>query len=214
MKCNDLQLYFIMGSTNVHKRRPLEVLEEALQSGITMFQFREKGPGALTGQAYEIFAQSCQKLCKQCHIPFIVNDDIELALKLGADGIHVGQDDFPVAVIREKIGKMLLGVSVHTIEEVHTAIQYEADYVGIGPIFTTTSKSDAKPPCGTEFLQQVRTELPELPIVAIGGIDESNAQKVFKAGANGIAVISTICESVNIQHTVAILKSFQCNSTG
>ncbi|MET4560910.1 thiamine phosphate synthase [Lysinibacillus parviboronicapiens] len=209
MNNHDLKLYFIMGSANVHKRPPLEVLEEALQSGITMFQFREKGPDALTGQAYEIFAQSCQKLCKQYHIPFIVNDDIELALKLGADGIHIGQDDFPVAVIREKIGDMLLGVSVHTKDEVHTALQYAADYVGIGPIFATTSKSDAKPPSGTEFLQQVRSEHPDLPIVAIGGIDESNAQLVFKAGAHGIAVISAICESVNIKDTVLTLTSIQ-----
>ncbi|QDP99778.1 thiamine phosphate synthase [Lysinibacillus fusiformis] len=209
MNCHDLRLYFIMGSTNVKKRHPLEVLEEALQSGITMFQFREKGPDAITGQAYENFARSCQNLCKQYHIPFIVNDDVELALKLDADGIHIGQEDFPVAVIREKIGNRLLGVSVHTKDELQIALQYEADYVGIGPIFATTSKRDAKQPSGTEFLQQACTDYPELPIVAIGGIDEFNAQKVLKAGANGIAVISAICESVNIKNTVKTLTSCQ-----
>ncbi|MFJ8089049.1 thiamine phosphate synthase [Lysinibacillus sp. NPDC095746] len=208
MKRDDLQLYFIMGTSNVFKHKPLNVLEKALQSGITMFQFREKGPKTLTGQAYEDFARECQKLCQQYHVPFIVNDDVELAIKLRADGVHIGQEDFPVSMVRNKIGNMILGVSVHSQAELQTALQYGADYVGIGPIFSTTSKSDANPPSGTNFLQQARMQYPDLPIVAIGGINCSNAPIVFKAGADGIAVISAICQSEDIANTVSTLKSF------
>lgn len=207
MNRKDLQLYFIMGTGNCVHEEPITVLEKALQHGITMFQLREKGPNALTGQAYEDFARHCQKLCQQYHVPFIINDDVELAIKLGADGIHIGQEDFPVCKIREKIGQMILGVSVHSEAELQTAKQYGLDYVGIGPIFATTSKSDANPPSGTTFLQSVRSKSPELPIVAIGGINCFNAPSVLQAGADGIAVISALCGSKDIPHTVAMFKS-------
>lgn len=206
MKRENLQLYFIMGSENAKQREPLVILKEALQAGITMFQFREKGPNALTGHAYEHFAHDCQKLCQQYDVPFIVNDDIELALKLKADGIHIGQDDLHISLVREKIGDLLIGISVHTDAELQIALQYKADYVGIGPIFATRSKNDANVPSGTAFLQKVRLKYPDLPIVAIGGIDNANARTVVEAGSDGVAVISAICESNDIHNTVAHLK--------
>ncbi|MFJ7663778.1 thiamine phosphate synthase [Lysinibacillus sp. NPDC097162] len=207
MKRSDLQLYFIMGTANVKNRQPLEILEAALQAGITMFQFREKGQHALTNEHYEHFARQCQNLCRKYNVPFIVNDDIDLALKLNADGIHIGQDDYPVSLVRQKIGQMILGVSVHTASELQVALKYGADYIGIGPIYATTSKNDAKPPCGTEFLYQAHSMYPLLPIVAIGGIDCLNASAVIKAGADGVAVISAICESNDIQKTASTFKS-------
>ncbi|MFJ5791623.1 thiamine phosphate synthase [Lysinibacillus sp. NPDC093197] len=207
MKRSDLQLYFIMGTANVKNRQPLEILEAALQAGITMFQFREKGQHALTNEHYEHFARQCQNLCRKYNVPFIVNDDIDLALKLNADGIHIGQDDYPVSLVRQKIGQMILGVSVHTATELQVALKYGADYIGIGPIYATTSKNDAKPPCGTEFLHQAHSMNPLLPIVAIGGIDCLNASAVIKAGADGVAVISAICESNDIQKTASTFKS-------
>ncbi|MFJ7665629.1 thiamine phosphate synthase [Lysinibacillus sp. NPDC097195] len=207
MKRRDLQLYFIMGTTNVKNGQPLAVLEAALQAGITMFQFREKGLGALTDEHYENFARQCQSLCKQYAVPFIVNDDIELALKLDADGIHIGQEDLPVSLVRQKIGQKILGVSVHCADELQVALQYGADYVGIGPIYATTSKNDAQPPSGTEFLSYARKLSPQLPIVAIGGIDLHNAYAVLQAGADGVAVISAICESNDINKTVTVFKA-------
>lgn len=202
-----------MGSQNVKHREPLALLKEALQAGITMFQFREKGPGALTGQAYEQFARDCQKLCQAYEVPFIVNDDVALALQLKADGVHIGQDDLPISIVREKIGDMLLGISVHSNAELQVALQYKADYVGIGPIFATFSKHDAKAPHGTAFLQQVRLQQPDLPIVGIGGIHPSNAPTVFKAGSDGVAVISAICESRDIHETVAHFKKLSIHKT-
>lgn len=205
MKQSDLAVYFIMGTENC-KEEPLKVLEEALKAGITFFQYREKGQNALKGEAYEEFAKKCHDLCKEYKVPFIVNDDVELAIKLDADGIHIGQDDRGLEEIREQFVGKIIGVSVHTHEEIKAAVLGGADYVGIGPIYETKSKLDAKAPAGVNFLQSVRANYPKFPIVAIGGISTENAHLVFQAGADGVAVISTICESVNRVATVKKLK--------
>ena len=190
-----------MGSINC-KRDPITVLEEALQAGITMFQYREKGKNALKGDAYVQFARQCQKLCQAYHVPFIVNDDVELALKLDADGIHVGQDDLNISSFRQHMKGKIIGVSVHSLAELEQAIRDGADYVGIGPIFETSSKEDANPPAGITFLAEARDRHPHYPIVAIGGITETNSLIVRQAGADGVAVISAISVSCNIHETV------------
>lgn len=204
MNRNMLNVYFIMGTQNC--KEPLETLEKALQAGISCFQFREKGEGCLTGAAYEAFALACQKLCKAYNVPFIVNDDIELALKIGADGIHVGQDDVAITEFRTLATDKIVGVSVHNEQELAHAVRSGADYVGIGPIYSTKSKNDAKPPAGLDFLQTARKQYPHFPIVGIGGIDENNALDVRLTGADGIAVISVICESPDIKTTIQKLS--------
>ena len=196
-----------MGTTNCN-RAPLRVLEESLKAGITFFQLREKGKNALKGIGLEDFAIACQTLCKEYNVPFIINDDVELALKIDADGVHVGQDDTALEVIRTKFKGKIVGVSVHTEQEMNNAVNGGADYVGIGPIFETKSKSDAKKPSGVSFLHHARTLYPEFPIVAIGGITEQNASQVIQAGADGVAVISAICNSKNINETIESFKSF------
>lgn len=206
MKREQLAVYFIMGTQNVKNRKALEVLEEALKAGVTIFQFREKGTGALEGNEYEQFARQCQALCKAYNVPFIVNDDVELAVALQADGVHIGQDDEKARKVREKIGNGILGISAHTLEEVNEAVKNGADYVGVGPVFPTRSKADAKSPVGLEFLEQVVSHFPDLPKVAIGGITEERAHQVLKTGVDGIAAISVICESEQIQTTVKQLK--------
>lgn len=206
MKRTDLAVYFIMGTANCTSD-PLIVLEESLKAGITIFQLREKGEHALKGQKLEHFAIACQTLCKQYHVPFIVNDDADLALKIDADGVHVGQDDKALEEIRTKFKGKIVGVSVHTKEEMMMAVGGGADYVGIGPIYQTKSKPDAKKPAGVTFLHQARIMYPEFPVVAIGGITEQNASEVIQAGADGVAVISAICESPNIPATVQSFHS-------
>lgn len=203
MKCN-LSVYFIMGSQNAPK--PLETLERALQAGVSCFQLREKGPHALTGDAYVAFARACQQLCRTYDVPFIVNDDVALALALDADGIHVGQDDLSIQSFRAQAPRKIIGVSVHNETQLIEAVQHGADYVGIGPIYQTTSKEDAEPPAGHHFLEHARALYPHLPIVAIGGIDEQNAQAVRASGADGVAVISAICKSRDIPRTIAQLR--------
>ncbi|WP_350466596.1 thiamine phosphate synthase [Carnobacterium sp.] len=196
-----MSVYFIMGTRNCTKD-PLKTLEEALKAGITCFQLREKGEGALTGIIYEEFARACQKMCQAYQVPFIVNDDVELALKLDADGIHIGQEDLALSRFRKQAKGKIVGVSVHNSKEMEQAILNGADYVGIGPIYKTCSKKDAKPPAGLHFLSVMRKQFNNFPIVGIGGITEENASDVLSSGADGVSVISVICRSKDIRQTV------------
>ncbi|MFZ7944481.1 thiamine phosphate synthase [Neobacillus sp. 19] len=202
---DELSVYFIMGSPNCLKD-PKEVLEEAIAGGITLFQFREKGKGALTDSAKYTLAKELQAICQENQIPFIVNDDIELALEIGADGVHIGQEDEPVKAVREKIGGKILGVSVHTTEEAMTALRDGADYFGIGPIYPTRTKEDAKPSKGTSLIETLRKNGITVPIVGIGGIIAENASPVIEAGANGVSVITAISQADSPRTAAKALK--------
>lgn len=194
-----------MGSTNAGK--PLSVLEEALKGGVTCFQLREKGAHALHGLEKKAFAESCQRLCAQYGVPFIVNDDVDLAVEIDADGVHIGQDDAEARFVRKRIGpEKIMGVSVHIIEETEAAMAAGADYVGIGPVYRTMSKDDAKPVAGTAMIEEVAKLYPDLPLVGIGGITAMNAEPVFRAGASGVAVISAIASSEDPGMAVRQLK--------
>lgn len=187
-----LKVYFIMGSVNC-ERDPREILSEGIEGGLSLFQFREKGAGAMNGQEKLQLAQDLQAICRAHRIPFIVNDDIDLALALDADGVHVGQEDEPVKNVREKLGDhKILGVSAHTVEEAKSAIEQGADYLGIGPIYPTTTKADAKEAQGMCLILALRNSGIEIPIVGIGGIKIDNASEVVAAGADGISVITAI----------------------
>lgn len=188
---NLLQVYFIMGNNNCTKD-PLAILKEALDGGVTLFQFREKGEGALTGEDRVRFAKKLQALCKEYGVLFIVNDDVELAIELDADGVHVGQDDEGITSVREKMGNKIIGVSTHTIEEAKWAIENGADYLGVGPIFPTSTKKDTKAVQGTKGLAHFREQGITVPIVGIGGITIENTATVIEAGADGVSVISAI----------------------
>lgn len=209
MKFSDKpSIYFIMGSRNSGDRNPFEVLKAALEGGITHFQLREKGEGALSGTELLAFALHCQLLCNHYKVPFIINDSVELACQIGADGVHIGQDDLSASQARKLIGKeKVLGVSVHSLEEARKAMEDGADYVGMGPVFGTTSKADAKKPAGVKGILAVKKEFPELPVVGIGGITAENAGLVWAAGVSGVAVISTITEAKDIAGQVAALQA-------
>lgn len=189
-----LQLYFIMGSNNTSKD-PVQVLKKAIEGGVTCFQFREKGPGAKTGTDKFALGQQFRDVCREHQIPFVVNDDVDLAVKLEADGIHIGQDDASIEDVREKVPhNCFIGVSASTIEESFEAEKRGADYVGVGPIYKTTTKADALEPIGVSGLQSIR-DATSIPIVAISGISEATAGSVFEYGADGIAVISAISQA-------------------
>lgn len=200
-----LQLYFIMGSTNCLKD-PNYVLEQAIKGGSTLFQFREKGTCALIGDEKYHFAKQLQTICRKHKIPFIVNDDVELAIALDADGIHIGQDDESAQEVRRRIGDKILGVSTHNLEEVEKAIAQGADYVGIGPIYSTITKEDAKPAQGTKLIKEVRNNGIVIPIVGIGGITSENAAPVMKSGGNGVSVITAISLAVDPAKSARELK--------
>lgn len=202
---DSLKVYFISGSINCLKD-PVEVLEDAIKGGITIYQFREKGSRALEGTKKYDLAKDLQALSRKNGVPFIVNDDIELALELDADGVHIGQEDEPVEEVRKKIGDKILGVSAHSIAEVDHAIKNGADYLGIGPIFPTATKEDAKDAAGTKLIEELRQKGYNIPIVGIGGIKVENARSVIQAGADGVSVITAISLAEDIKGTTTKLK--------
>lgn len=189
-----LRLYFIMGSANCSDN-PEEVLRSAIKGGITLFQFREKGKGCFQGEEKLHLAKRLQLICRENHIPFIVNDDIELALEIDADGVHIGQEDEPASVVRKKIGNKILGVSAHNLGEVRKAITEGADYLGIGPIYPTSTKEDAKAVQGLRFIRELKNANINIPIVGIGGITAENAAPIIGTGADGVSVITAISQA-------------------
>lgn len=201
-----LRKYFIMGSQNVDKtQNPEVVLEEALNAGVTAFQFREKGPGALMGEDKIALGKRLRSLCREYDVPFFINDDVELAKVLDVDGIHVGQDDMPVAQLREMFPELMIGLSISNATELAKSNLAVIDYIGAGPIFSTRTKKDAKDSVGLDWIKTLRKQQPHFPIVGIGGIDETNAKQVIDAGTDGVAIISAITTSRDIKNTVSAL---------
>ncbi|HWO94828.1 MAG TPA: thiamine phosphate synthase [Bacillus sp. (in: firmicutes)] len=201
-----LALYFVMGSTNCTSS-PQAVVEEAIKGGTTIFQFREKGNGSLEGKERKELAQALQRICKKYSIPFIVNDDVDLAIEIEADGVHIGQEDERIEQVKEKIGNKILGVSVHNVEEAKQAVILGADYLGVGPIFHTTTKEDIREVSGPSIIEMIRSAGITLPLVGIGGIDAQNAYQVVASGADGIAVISAISLQDDPQQSARKLKT-------
>ncbi|GAA9049590.1 thiamine phosphate synthase [Helicobacter pylori] len=187
--------YHIKGGKNDRINALLDALELALQSKITAFQFRQKGDLALQ-DPIEIkqLALECQKLCQKYGAPFIVNDEVQLALELKADGVHVGQEDMAIEEVMTLCKKrQFIGLSVNTLEQALKARHLDGvAYLGVGPIFPTQSKKD-KQVVGVELLKKIKDSGIKKPLVAIGGITMHNASKLREYG--GIAVISAIAQA-------------------
>ncbi|MBW2609439.1 MAG: thiamine phosphate synthase [Deltaproteobacteria bacterium] len=168
----------------------LDLTGMAVSGGADVIQFRQKSGS--TREVIEV-AQQMKRMCAESDVTFIVNDRMDVAIAAEADGVHLGQDDFPIPLAREMLGKdRIIGGSAATMEEARICLSEGADYVGFGPVFPTTSKDDAGPVSGIEILKQVVKEIP-LPIIAIGGVVADNTPDVIQAGARGIAVISAVC---------------------
>ncbi|PAE26294.1 thiamine phosphate synthase [Bacillus sp. 7894-2] len=200
-----LKVYLIMGSVNCFQE-PEDILRSAINGGISLFQFREKGAGCLQGKEKESLAKRLQAICNESGISFIVNDDIELALTINADGVHIGQEDEPADVVRRKIGSKILGVSVHNMIEAEAAIRQGADYLGIGPIYPTSTKKDAKAVQGLTFLKELRSASIQIPVVGIGGINSKNTPPIMAAGADGVSVITAISQADSPEKSARELK--------
>ncbi|MFP6081509.1 thiamine phosphate synthase [Helicobacter pylori] len=188
--------YHIKGGKNDRINALLETLELALESQITAFQFRQKGDLALQDPTQiKQLALECQKLCQKYSVPFIINDEVRLALELKADGVHVGQEDMAIEeVITLCKKRQFIGLSVNTLEQALKARHLDAvAYLGVGPIFPTLSKKDAKQVVGVELLKKIRDSGVKKPLIAIGGITTDNASKIQKF--SGIAVISAITQA-------------------
>lgn len=207
-----LPLYFVAGSQDCRvndgdpAKNLLRILRQALESGITCFQFRDKGAFSLEHSPTKqlALAIACRDLCHEYSVPFIVNDDVELALSIDADGIHVGQTDTAVADIRAKTNRRLIvGLSVNTLEQAKQSNENtDIDYFGIGPIFPTLSKADPKPVVGMEFIQTLRKNGINKPLVAIGGVKAEHVETLRGYGADGVAVITAISHTQEVQQAV------------
>src|SRR5699024_1963853 len=198
-----LKLYFICGTQDTPNNKSIiDVVTEALESGNTMFQFRDKREGAVTGNAKVELEQNQYSVCNSYREPLIVNDDVDVANAIDADGIYVGQNDANVDVFASAFTDKIIGLSVSDLEEYQASDLSNVDYIGVGPMYHTGSKSDAKAPVGPEIIQTLRTKVQGFPIVAIGGIHTKNAEIIMNYGADGLSIISAIAKSSNIPETV------------
>jgi len=194
-KLKDIDLYFITDS-KLTKKTVLEDVKAAIKAGVKIIQYREKEK--TTREMLEE-AKKIGKLCKENNILFIINDRVDIALAVNADGIHLGNEDMPYSIARKLLGReKIIGLTVHNIHEAIEAEKIGADYVGVSPIFETKTKVDAGKPAGIELIKEVKEKL-KIPFVAIGGINEKNIKSVLEAGAKSVAIISAITTKDNVE---------------
>ncbi len=168
----------------------VQLAELAISGGADTIQFRQK-----EGSTREMIriAEQLRALCRKAGVAFVVNDRVDVAIASRADGVHLGQDDFPIPLARKLLGEAaIIGGSAGTLEEARRCVAEGADYIGFGPVYRTTSKGDAGPAAGLDRLREMVEKVP-LPVVAIGGIGPENAAAVAGTGTHGIAVISSVC---------------------
>ncbi|PHR24499.1 MAG: thiamine phosphate synthase [Desulfotalea sp.] len=191
---------FSKGRTN------LQVVEEMIRGGVTTVQYREKKHLKHVGEML-IECQQIRELTRKHGVTFIINDHVDLALLVDADGVHVGQDDLPVEAVRRLIGAdKIIGLSTHSPEQVERAVAVGADYIGVGPIYATETKEDVCAAVGMGFLEYVAQNCP-LPFVAIGGIKEHNIDGIVARGTKTICLVTEIVASEDICSTVVRLRS-------
>ncbi len=186
-------LYFVTDS-KLTKQGILKDVKQVIKAGCKIVQYREKKKSS-----EEMFKEAKQlaDLCKNKDVLFIVNDRLDIALAVDADGVHLGQNDLPLVLAREILGKKkIIGTSNYSVEEAKQSEKAGVDYISIGPVFHTDTKKDAGPALGLELLKQVRA-ITKLPIVGIGGVNEENLGEVLQAGADSVAIISAIVSTEN-----------------
>ena len=189
---------FSLGRSNI------DVVARMIDSGIKVIQYREKEKK--TRQKYEECLK-IREMTRKAGVTFIVNDHVDLALLVEADGVHVGQDDLPLEKVRKLVGEeMIIGLSTHSPEQAEAAVKAGVDYIGVGPIFATKTKKDVCEPVGLEYLEYVVKNI-KLPFVAIGGIKEHNLAEVSRRGAKCIAMVTEIVGVEDMGAKVCALRS-------
>ena len=204
MKCdkNDLILYAVTDRTWLKNMTLCEQVEEALKGGATFVQLREK---ELDDEVFLKEAFEIKELCKRYNVPFVINDNVDIAIKVNADGVHIGQKDMEAGYVRSIIGEdKILGVSAQTVEQAILAEKMGADYLGVGAVFSTGSKADADDVSHNTLM--AICDAVSIPVVAIGGIGQSNVLELAGSGICGVAVISAIFAADNIRKATAELK--------
>lgn len=205
MKCNAemMRLYAVTDRAWTGRQTLMEQVEAAIRGGATCIQLREK---ELLEDEFLAEAMEMKKLCARYSVPFIVNDNVEIALKCGADGIHVGQKDMEAGNVRALVGDdMLIGVSAQTVEQALAAEAAGADYLGVGAVFGTTTKLDANSVCH-ETVRKICAAV-SIPVVAIGGINRTNLMELSGSGVDGVALVSAVFAAENIESECRVLRA-------
>ena len=196
-------IYGITSEEHSLGRDNITVVKAMIDAGITLIQYREKEKTML--EKYRQ-CEVLRKLTKDAGVTFIINDHVALAMAMEADGIHVGQDDMPVPVVRQLVGEsMIIGLSTHSPAQAAAAVESGADYIGVGPIFTTQTKKDVCDAVGLTYLDHV-VKAQKIPFVAIGGIKEHNIDDVRKRGAETIALVTEIVGAENISKQIKTIR--------
>lgn len=199
----DYSLYLVTDRSLSRGRTTLEVVRQAVAGGVTCVQLREKH---CSTREFIDQARALQPLLKDKRIPLIINDRLDVALAVGAHGVHLGQQDMSLADARKIAGQALtIGISAESVDDAIRAQQQGADYIGVSPVFATATKTDTAEPLGLEGIQKIRRAV-AIPIVGIGGIDQRSAAAVLGAGANGIAVVSAIVSADDPKQAAAELR--------
>lgn len=201
-----LQLYAITDSHWLNGRTLYSVVKESLEGGVTFLQLREK---ELDEEHFLEEARELQKLCREYQVHFVINDNVDIAAAINADGVHVGQSDMEAGDVRAKLGPdKIIGVTAKTVEQAVLAQERGADYLGVGAVFHTDSKADAKE-ISFDTLKDICKAV-SIPVIAIGGITEENVRELAGSGICGIAVISAIYAQRDIKKAAENLKNETC----
>ena len=199
----DYSLYLVTDRSLSRGRSTVDVVSAAVRGGVTCVQLREKH---CSTREFIREARTLQLLLQHQQIPLIINDRLDVALAIGADGIHLGQNDMPLADARRLVGEnMIIGISAENVDDAVAAEQEGADYIGISPVFTTTTKIDTAAPLGLAGIRLIRRAV-RIPLVGIGGVNVSNIRDIVCAGANGAAVVSAIVAAACPETAAAELK--------
>ena len=204
MNCRkeDMVLYAITDRHWLNGESLYQQVEKALQGGVTFLQLREK---KLDKELFMKEAREIKELCRKYKVPFIINDNVEIAKAIDADGVHVGQSDMEAGDVRKRLGAdKIIGVSAKTVEQALLAEKHGADYLGVGAVFSTSTKTDATG-VSHETLRDI-CQAVKIPVVAVGGITKDNVDELSGYGADGIAVISAIFAQENITEAAKDLK--------
>jgi thiamine-phosphate pyrophosphorylase len=197
-------LYAILDTGLCKGRAPLDILREFLSAGVKLVQLRAKD---LPSNEIFTLAEAARELTRRAGATLIVNDRIDIALTVGADGVHLGQDDLPLSAARKTAGdRLIVGISTHNLAQAKDAETGGADYIGFGPIFGTTTKQTGHSPRGLDMLRDIKNAV-RIPVVAIGGINEKNVADVWKAGADSAAIISDVMGAEDVGGKVAAILS-------
>ncbi len=204
MKCDKraMLLYAVTDRAWVGKQSLYEQVESALKGGVTCVQLREK---ELKEEDFLEEAMEISALCKAWGVPFFINDNVEVAIKCHADGIHVGQEDMAAAQVRQRVGDdMIIGVSVHSVKEAMEAVKNGADCLGVGAMFSTSTKTDVDI-LPKEILRDICSAV-DIPVVAIGGIGKNNIFELAGTGVDGVALVSAIFSADDIESECRLLR--------